>query len=453
MKKLDFLRYMGNIDEKYVIESENYKPASKKTIRVIALAACLAVIVAAIPLTIILNREPDTADDLPTVTDKDNTVIDNTDPDNVLPDGLYYKEMGTIQLANDKIVFNAKFLTDGKNIYANLEEDTRPYVMASYPLTELQKQGLLNETLRFAQYYHNREEVQLDMENYTGTYSMAKYSIVSNDDLIETRVQYIANDSISGVESMALYIKGSQVIDYRKDADDNVENIYNCIKANERYFQHVLRVNELSDKCCIEINELSKDSLEYSMGATYQMVVTIELDPLLNQRQDKITLTFYTDASDTCDGSYYLSEITTQFSLSGQVELIDEETAYEWLLRGICIGDIGQFDNGCSACCIKGGLTKEDRIPENVECSLVYIPEVEFVSGDESITYAIPFYAFTVPAENGSTSRVSFVPAIEITGLDEILKDANRAECVYRDHQSGSIKTKEDYTGILRIIK
>lgn len=84
MKKLDFLRYMGNIDEKYVIESENYKPASKKTIRVIALAACLAVIVAVIPLALILNREPDTTDDLPPVTDKDNTVIDNTEPAKII---------------------------------------------------------------------------------------------------------------------------------------------------------------------------------------------------------------------------------------------------------------------------------------------------------------------------------------------------------------------------------
>jgi len=75
MKRSDFVRLMGNIDEKYLKEVENYSARPKNRVRIIALAACIAIIVTAIPLSLVLNRE-DT--DSPVVTDP---VVQPTSPD------------------------------------------------------------------------------------------------------------------------------------------------------------------------------------------------------------------------------------------------------------------------------------------------------------------------------------------------------------------------------------
>ena len=79
MKKLDFIRYMGNINEKYVIESEKYRPVSRNWVKVTAIAACIAIIATSIPLALVLNRE-DAQTDAPVampMDTKDQTIIEN----------------------------------------------------------------------------------------------------------------------------------------------------------------------------------------------------------------------------------------------------------------------------------------------------------------------------------------------------------------------------------------
>ena len=82
MKKLDFIRYMGNINEKYVIESEKYRPVSRNWVKVTALAACIAIIATSIPLALVLNRE-DAQTNAPVNTNEITTpiVVQPTDPD------------------------------------------------------------------------------------------------------------------------------------------------------------------------------------------------------------------------------------------------------------------------------------------------------------------------------------------------------------------------------------
>ena len=59
MRKEDLSKAIGGIDPKLVESSMAYRPATSKhrLTKIVALAACLAVIVAAIPLSLIMNRE------------------------------------------------------------------------------------------------------------------------------------------------------------------------------------------------------------------------------------------------------------------------------------------------------------------------------------------------------------------------------------------------------------
>ena len=85
MKKSDITRELGFIDPEFIAEAASYKPHKISKIRIVALAACIAVLVTAIPLTLILNRENGNTEDLPAITTKDNTVIDKPEPDKEEP--------------------------------------------------------------------------------------------------------------------------------------------------------------------------------------------------------------------------------------------------------------------------------------------------------------------------------------------------------------------------------
>ena len=63
MKKSDITRELGFIDPEFIAEAASYKPHKISKIRIVALAACIAVLVTAIPLTLILNRENGNTED------------------------------------------------------------------------------------------------------------------------------------------------------------------------------------------------------------------------------------------------------------------------------------------------------------------------------------------------------------------------------------------------------
>jgi len=73
MKNKDISRAIGNIDLKYVDEAHNYTAKRANLTKFIALAACLAIIVAAIPAVLVLNRE--NVDDTLIVTTTDTNKI------------------------------------------------------------------------------------------------------------------------------------------------------------------------------------------------------------------------------------------------------------------------------------------------------------------------------------------------------------------------------------------
>ena len=85
MRRKDISLEFTNINSKLIDEAAEYRSSGKKLVRVLALAACIAVLVTAIPLALILNREYRNTEDLPAITTKDNTVIDNTEPDKEEP--------------------------------------------------------------------------------------------------------------------------------------------------------------------------------------------------------------------------------------------------------------------------------------------------------------------------------------------------------------------------------
>jgi len=474
MKKFDMAKHIGNIDENYIADALTYKPVSRAKIRFIALAACIAIIVTSVPFAFILNKESDDTISQPQTTT--TSTKQPTVPEKGLPDGYYYKDMETIELSGDnKLVFNTQFLTDGKNIYANLDEDTRPYIFEYAPLSDQQKQTILKDILESAEKYHNNKAADTDFVNYTGTFDWIKYSIAPDEHQLQTKVKYIVNENISGVKTMALDIGGLHETYFERDPNDLSYSIYNddylfeCIEPLKPYLRDVLGINELpqdveikSSGLTVELDPdwkefgidydywMEMEKIPHDLGANRILYATFDIDPKKNGGITSLELVFYSaEKSGFVNGCYYLSQITILQNIAGEnyVKLIDEETALEWLLRGKCIGNIGQFDEGCDSCSTKGGLKEEDRIPDGLECSLVYIPEVVFVSKDKNITYDMPFYVFSVPSEHEDTYRVAYVPATEIEELNQILYDQTRAECAFFDHTK-NVKRK-NYTGSL----
>ena len=67
MKNSDLSNAIGNVNLKYIEEMENYTSKRMTLTKIISLAACIAILVTAIPAALILNRE-DGKTDAPVVT-------------------------------------------------------------------------------------------------------------------------------------------------------------------------------------------------------------------------------------------------------------------------------------------------------------------------------------------------------------------------------------------------
>lgn len=107
MRKEDLSKAIGGIDPKLVESSMAYRPATSKhrLIKIVALAACLAVIVTAIPLALILNRESEDAN-APVITTPSNNVIKEPDNgENKLFQNVIYCEADLA--VNDELIKNA----------------------------------------------------------------------------------------------------------------------------------------------------------------------------------------------------------------------------------------------------------------------------------------------------------------------------------------------------------
>ena len=335
MKKETLMDAINNIDPEIIEKSVNYRPnvLRRNVTRIVAIAACLAILVTSIPMAFILSKE-DTLPNEETKTTSQTPGATPVDPEKDDSDAFYYQQMNDIKIGDDSIVFNTQFLTDGKNYYVNLEKDTRPLDFDFKAPTALQLQAIFNNTLKFAKFYHDREVIVPDENNYIGTFKVAKYSFFSTEDSIVTKAQYVVNENATGAESVAFYIKGAQILKFTEDNEKNQKKIYDWMISLERYFGHVLGVYVLPDpsEINISVQEASGDSVEYSLGVTHKMTVTIALDPSQNEQRNQISMTFCADSSSYSEGRYYLSEITTEYSLSAPYELIDEETALKWLI-------------------------------------------------------------------------------------------------------------------------
>jgi len=80
MKKIDITSQISGIDPKYLDEALTYRAPRVNKIRVLALAACIAVLVTALPLSLIMNREDQAETPETTLTpSKDSTTSGNSD--------------------------------------------------------------------------------------------------------------------------------------------------------------------------------------------------------------------------------------------------------------------------------------------------------------------------------------------------------------------------------------
>lgn len=111
MKKINFDDLMSSVSEQFIDEAASFTPIKVFNTRFVALVACIAIIVTAIPAVVILNREKDV--DAPKVTTPvENIVVtpggeeeENKSLNVIYCDSLMMKKEGLIQNAfNDKNV-------------------------------------------------------------------------------------------------------------------------------------------------------------------------------------------------------------------------------------------------------------------------------------------------------------------------------------------------------------
>ena len=169
MKKIDITSQISGIDPKYLDEALTYRAPRFNKIKIIALAACLAIIVTSIPLSFILNRDDNSAkvQDQNEITD-DIINIPGGD-DNVL------QSYENIQLKDGTLVLNAIKLSNGK-IVSDLSE-TRPYVFDYTAPTEEELAEMHREMIEGALKYH--DERYANFPNTIETIGSVKYSVSS----------------------------------------------------------------------------------------------------------------------------------------------------------------------------------------------------------------------------------------------------------------------------------
>ena len=81
MKKFNMSQGISGIDPRFIEEAVNHRPARVNRIKIIAIAACLAILVASIPLAMVFNRG-DTSSSGGSVIENDGyTVNDNNNSD------------------------------------------------------------------------------------------------------------------------------------------------------------------------------------------------------------------------------------------------------------------------------------------------------------------------------------------------------------------------------------
>ena len=108
MKKIDIAKHISNIDENYIADALTYRPASRAKIKFIALAACIAIIVTAVPFAYILNKKDDHSHD-----HKNNENNENSD---TIIDKNVLKRYENIELENGSLKLNMIQLSNGKII-------------------------------------------------------------------------------------------------------------------------------------------------------------------------------------------------------------------------------------------------------------------------------------------------------------------------------------------------
>ena len=181
MKIEDISKIMENMDERHIRETVNYKPKSRNITRIIALAACIAIIVTAIPAALVLNRE-DVETDAPVETTP--IVIETTEPDkgkdNTNTDAL-------------KVIYcSADMLKESESVKSQIIKDPSA-VLGRY-------NRFYDERVK----YSNREYSEDIPLNFTITLGNQKYEC-EFDHAYNTQVTMSKNETLKSLAGIACY--------------------------------------------------------------------------------------------------------------------------------------------------------------------------------------------------------------------------------------------------------
>jgi len=194
MKRSEITRELGFIDPELIAEAASYKPRRMNKIKVVALAACIAVIVTALPLTLIMNREDQVETPETTLTPgKESITNGNSDTVIVDPTPLKVIYCGSSSVSPEYLETT---VFKDKNIKV---EDFEPYLFR-YKLEDV------CEILDWTPDIPEKLTLSLSNKEYTAIFDVA-YRYTNSDNEVLNAYAKMARYKIEGTENAYLYYR------------------------------------------------------------------------------------------------------------------------------------------------------------------------------------------------------------------------------------------------------
>ena len=184
MKLENISKIMENMDARHITEAVNYKPKNRNVTRLVALAACIAVIVTSVPLALILNKEETHA----------HTHDNHKHSETVIEENVM-KSFGDIQLANGSLKLNVIQLSNGKIPKGSTSAEK--YVYVYEPIDEDEAHlDMAYSALK----YHGLDSFEYDGYEFPNIFlGNAAYFLAAGNDEIVTRCVWANYESQNDV--------------------------------------------------------------------------------------------------------------------------------------------------------------------------------------------------------------------------------------------------------------
>lgn len=306
MKLENISKIMENMDARHITEAANYKPKNRNMTRLVALAACIAVIVTSVPLALILNKEDaHTHDHGTTETTSSKTGTDIQNVPKADPKGY-----GNIQLSSGSLDLNVIQLSDGK---IDKDTDTTVYDKYVYEYTKADARTVFEEMVAKALPYYGLTVLENDMGLSHAYINNTRYSVTSYDDVVTRRI-YAAHSSFTASDLVNELIRDqyeSATIKFPEEDDSE--------KILETFADQIELINDILvtdvDRCFVTPIHGSDSRTVYFWNSS---------EAMLNKEYEELVKIMEEDKYDY----YYVGVSTTFRARSIRVDFTLNENGY-----------------------------------------------------------------------------------------------------------------------------